>query len=103
MAKLKAAWNGRPCPPEAKAIVDQIRSAQAASAAKARAASKVKSKTKLHVGAKTKLPLPTTLPSRGALRKQVTLLLCVSIRSHRDHAVCCSPTCICQRIMFNLA
>ena len=103
MAKLKAAWNGHPCPPEAKAIVNQIRNAQAASAAKARAASKVKSKTKLRVGAKTKLPLPTTLSSRDALRKQVTFLLYVSVRSYHDHAACCSPTCICQRIMFNLA
>lgn len=103
MAKLKAAWNGRPCPPEAKAIVDQIRNAQAASAAKARGASKVKSKTKLHVGAKTKLPLPTTLPSRDALRKQVTLLLYVSVQSHHDHAACCSPSCICQRTTFNPA
>ena len=79
MAKLKAAWNGHPCPSDAKAIVDQIRNAQAASAAKARAASKVKSKAKLHVGAKTKLPLPTTLPSRDALRKQVTAFLYVSV------------------------
>ena len=103
MAKLKAAWNGRPCPPEAKAVVDQIRNAQAASAAKARAASKVKSKMKLHVGAKTKLPLLTTLPSRDALRKQVTLPLYVTVQSHPDHAACCSPICICQRITFNLA
>ena len=91
MAKLKAAWNGHPCPPEAKAIVNQIRNTQAASAAKAlHVASKVKSKTKLLVGAKTKLTLPATLPSRDALRKQVTFLPYISVQSHHDHAACCS-------------